>query len=1051
MAESGNESEPRPAWHGPRLSRRQVLTGLGAGYVVAQGARLSTVRSLERLIVERTASTRSAAAPDVTLVLIRRDDMLNLVVDGWNLQVVGPNLERIATGDAFVVLTLDGQYVLEKAILLGDPVPTPGPSIDRVLAAPTRLAFKVPDGTSSIPITADALLDWTAWEPSLAATALPPNPGPPPIVAPALTETAIEAPWQLVVSPDQTGRWAHSSEPVTHAQGGATWVELWHTILGTDDGSGGVNVPPRSLPFVRAIWTPGYPTPPSEPFDPVSLTAGQRAELVRNTSAYVDDLGNPRAPTPARAELLMLTPLGASFNLGGFWPTDNLIAWTHRASLGRDTFVRVVERGYLYPFGHPASLVTITERIFAADAAGDVVAYLRQREFVVVRQARLDFTAAPFDAVGDPTQRQMPFRALELTTLVTPDLDMTSNSQTDVSGALTHPDCFWLVAGGTDVAFRVRATDWIGRVVDFDAPAIFVKAGAPTVNVYDPTQGGGGVAGMAAVRDAFVVSANDPRRARDFNGQTVAFAAPGDPGDTDANVDTINFDSAPWAGDQSADAGAFFAVLSEDGNYGADVHLQAVQAVLGQDLPLRVVYSDAYLTDGFGGVNQGDSFLEVPPSFVKKLDTPVKNSGGMATPTQDVEVITRDGPKGDRANAKAGHFDPTTVFPDDAKLLGGIRLKDTLVNVADPAKAKEEGLSVKSVPITDFSLKVIGIRTTLTFRPELQPDPLGILEIEKDNLGQLKSKLTLEATLTTWYDQPDAAPEATVHGELESVKFHMLGKGPAEFFILGIASMTFDIRADGSFSMDLDLDPQVGVAFGSALEFIADLAKIVPGGIPFKIEMKQNVLDIHTDLPVLGLTVGAFEISNLKFQLGMLLPFDGSPVRFEVLFSEKDNPFIIAYSLIGGGAYVEIVLGADGVERLAIGFSFGAIAELNLGIASAGVTIMIGIDFQLETSYDKNKVPKQVVTLVGYFRAVGVVRLLGLVTITIEIYIALAYKSVGKAYGRARFSISVSVSFFSISIGIDIERQLVGASDDPTFPDQFSSSDWNSYCAAFAA
>ena len=78
-------------------------------------------------------------------------------------------------------------------------------------------------------------------------------------------------------------------------------------------------------------------------------------------------------------------------------------------------------------------------------------------------------------------------------------------------------------------------------------------------------------------------------------------------------------------------------------------------------------------------------------------------------------------------------------------------------------------------------------------------------------------------------------------------------------------------------------------------------------------------------------------------------------------------------------------------------------------------------------------------------------RLLGLITITIELYLGLAYKSVGKAYGRAKFTISVSVSFFSLSIGIDIERQLIGASQDPTFADEFTSADWNAYCGAFAA
>ena len=46
--------------------------------------------------------------------------------------------------------------------------------------------------------------------------------------------------------------------------------------------------------------------------------------------------------------------------------------------MGRDTFVRVVVKGYLFPFGHQASKIVVTERRFEKG-----IAYLRFFTFIV--------------------------------------------------------------------------------------------------------------------------------------------------------------------------------------------------------------------------------------------------------------------------------------------------------------------------------------------------------------------------------------------------------------------------------------------------------------------------------------------------------------------------------------------------------------------------------------------------------------------------------------------------------------------------------------------
>ena len=121
-------------------------------------------------------------------------------------------------------------------------------------------------------------------------------------------------------------------------------------------------------------------------------------------------------------------------------------------TMGRDHFVRVVYQGYLFPFGHAASLVKITERKMqmCRRHRRAAAAYLRTRMFVIVRQPTLDYNYNGF-----------PFRQVTLKTLVTPSIDPPGQSQI---ADLTQ-DAFWIRASGRHVHFRVAAVDHEGRSV----------------------------------------------------------------------------------------------------------------------------------------------------------------------------------------------------------------------------------------------------------------------------------------------------------------------------------------------------------------------------------------------------------------------------------------------------------------------------------------------------------------------------------------------------------------------------------------------------------
>ncbi len=90
----------------------------------------------------------------------------------------------------------------------------------------------------------------------------------------------------------------------------------------------------------------------------------------------------------------------------------DLSEWVHNATQGRDHYVKIVYEGELLPFHHRAALVKVTERKFKENG-GLIVANLFQRFFLVVREPVKRF---------EDDDRGMPFKRVEITTLVTPDI-----------------------------------------------------------------------------------------------------------------------------------------------------------------------------------------------------------------------------------------------------------------------------------------------------------------------------------------------------------------------------------------------------------------------------------------------------------------------------------------------------------------------------------------------------------------------------------------------------------------------------------------------------
>ena len=177
-----------------------------------------------------------------------------------------------------------------------------------------------------------------------------------------------------------------------------------------------------------------------------------------STSSRTWSIGRTPKIAAFWADRLMLTPLGGFLKGSGNWEwvytrgrqPSHLMSWTHSATLGRDHYVKIVTRGYLFPTGHPAARVKISERKIAMTADGPV-AYLRQRVYVQVRQATMTYTEAQ--------QRELGFTSITLLTRETPPLSPDSK-------APGGPEkVFWTLVKSGAFPFSVQAVDTDGKTV----------------------------------------------------------------------------------------------------------------------------------------------------------------------------------------------------------------------------------------------------------------------------------------------------------------------------------------------------------------------------------------------------------------------------------------------------------------------------------------------------------------------------------------------------------------------------------------------------------
>lgn len=1114
-------------------------------------------------------------APTFTTTIRRREDLLFLRVDGYNLRRSGQKLVRKHPGqDATLVFTFVPQHLAEEAFFENSTNSGPGnetpksPGATRaLLAAPSRIAFTVPDHVHSVPFTLAGLLDWSKLQLSLvpaasytpsfifphharhpehahakhpdhahaarakhrhsgngklahAAAAEQPHafrpggfnhvesaispvspaplpapirvfgPGKPPVIrAPEPTETSIELPWHLAISPIAGSHLSAPVEPLT--ANGAT--ELWRTRLAKGNaptaGDGGA---------LRAVWnfdtrtfnfaSPGTPTlegpePSGNAMGPfrTSLNPDVRYQIVKLTSDF-----SLRGRADVTAKRLWLTARGGFLDSDGLWddPNFDLLEWKHQATLGRDQYVKVVQKGFLFPFGHRAVQITITERQFEL-LGGEMVATERQIVYLAVRQPILSYDPADTFGIAN-NSRDFPFRSLELKTLRTPNLDLPTPFVTGLFGGLMQDPNYVPTVAGTPFQWHFVGTDWVGRHIPFTAEAVFI-------GYRDGTHGF--QAGLARAKYNSL-DPNDPLRVSNLHGKTIAFAESLKTGDTDLAVKSISWGASPGAGGsltqfQDTDTAFCYPTLvaslnGEDTGARAVVRLSSAEQASG-GAPLHgnsapaVAYYPPFVATGFSTSQQptgnaGNVYMEIryDASNATNLTFGNGSSGGVLMPNLQLQGISRSlGPVADLDNIFSGKFDPSSIFAGlssdlQARILGGVTLSELIAPVESFLDGGTPEIpNPKALKIT-YTTDGTVVTTNVTWKPDIvENNPI----VTKRGGGGPTS-FELDATVTTDLSNPNNST-FTILGTLKNFVVNLCSTGDDQFIKITFNELTFSSAKGQQANINVNIH---AVEFVGPLKFVEQLQSFMDfsgeGGPKIEIKPDGVSADLTVALPTIA--VGLFSLSNVGVEAGFLLPFDGSPAVFTFGFSKKSDPFQLSIAIFGGGGYFTMKIGTDGVHEIDAGFDFGAMAAINLGVASGSVSLVAG--FQFTYAIDHTKTPaKNTCVLTGYVKLSGNLSILGIVTMSLVFDLSLTYQETNGASevtGTATVTLSISILFIHFSVSatatktfensggasgaasiqghiVRSKAALASSNGTPTFADQVDFSAWQSYCQAF--
>lgn len=463
-------------------------------------------------------------------------------------------------------------------------------------------------------------------------------------------------------------------------------------------------------------------------------------------------------PQPLRVREMTLTSLGGSLTLdSSFEPpagvgqdfskklagfTFDIERWRQVTVLGRDSYVEIVKKGFLFPSGHRCARLEITQREFREHPKRHRIAALIRREFITIGKPDKFYPAYSQPDAG----RCLPAGEIEIMTGRTPELapsadpagatpddiaEVTPNGRiVSISGEPLVGDVYWprvFKEGRPDLAFELKI-DHSARLVQL--PMIFVSNRAAQH-----------IQTMRLLQRYYnnLSEKNDPRVRIEHRGVDRCYAAEAKLGDTTFETESwvMAVDSrSPRRFNDMSDAAYHMDALMEGADQPpfypalrrATIRLKQVERLTGSAaFRVEVEYLRDYLKSGFGGTaNPAEIYLKLLDEIDLNFGRSGDRAGGIGQPSAPLSFISRERgpttasppakpqPAGANTVAAASppqfedwgenldkfkSFNPASFFGGDAKLLGIISFADLLSAVLESEAAdKEKGAFAERAP-----------------------------------------------------------------------------------------------------------------------------------------------------------------------------------------------------------------------------------------------------------------------------------------------------------------------------------------------------------------
>jgi|GEM_PF-6356162 len=320
--------------------------------------------------------------------------------------------------------------------------------------------------------------------------------------------------------------------------------------------------------------------------------------------------------------------------------------------------------------------------------------------------------------------------------------------------------------------------------------------------------------------------------------------------------------------------------------------------------------------------------------------------------------------------------------------------------------------------VLDKALSDIGLptkaRLNYDWDTRVNAYPAGSNPIfEPQGEGRLTVHSLIEADL-----RGKSTPTFSLEARLDPFAINLFGAAP--FLSILFKPLSFSVGTGREAKLDVDIDK---VDFKGALTFVKSLQQYLQEKFGIVVEQRKQgpgvVVGYSFSKDLITLT--AFTLQMVSFNITCELPFDSEPARFRFGLSRPDQPFLISAGIYGGGGHVAIQSRADTLEALDASFEYGVVTAFQFGLAVGRGRITAGIYIRLSA---------REATLSGYFNASGVANIAGLVTVSAQFRVQLWYdlKS-GRTAGAATFSISFSIGFFDYEYDVDVAYASQGDSE----------------------